>query len=469
MPYTPTNWSDNVTQGNHTTLNNLETQYLEATNSFEQDLFTGFVFSGLVCTKDGSVANQLDVTSGVAFPLQLDGTLRRRAMAASTAGQFTTSTPSTTYFLDLNRDGTWNWATTHSGASHLTVCSATTDGSGNILAVSDLRTLNTTLFSGMAGSMAIPNAGLITFTTPLSAANQILNLQQGYGIYSDNVANTFGGATNRLWINAAGATGTQEIHIGPRAGNVALAGFRVLANNITFQNNGSGVVGTFSVSGPKTSLDGGAITTDGNGNLTLSGTVFAAGGVKFGPAIGGSQAFAFYSTPNHEDEFWTPQSGVANGHLFITWNGSAQVTPFGIGSTGVSSPASVDNIGNFTGRTYVANGPATSSYYSASIPSSVNDENAVLDITDATAGAIHWLVGKQSHANGDFFRVVDATNGVAALTVAPNGAGLIGGVGYGIPTTRSGSAVSAGIYTGTPTPTGNGTTTPATGALWAKA
>lgn len=464
MPYVPTNWSDNVTQGNHTTLNNLETQYLEATNSFEQDLFTAFVFSGLVCTKDGTTPNQLDVTSGIAFLTQSDGTERRRAPGASTAGQFTTATPSTTYYLFLNNDGTWTWGTASTGpANSLAICQATTDGSGNILAVSDKRVLNTTLLSGMAGSMAIPNAGLITFTTPLSAANQMVNLQQGYGIYSDNVANTFGGATNRLWINAAGATGTQEVHVGPRAGVTALAGFRVLANNVTITNNGTGVVGTFAVSGPKTSLDAGAITTDGNGNLT-------AGKYNWGGGVSGSLSNVTWDSVNFSNVYWTPQAGAnALGHIFVAWNGSAQKNVFSVGGQFAGALSFVDNVGNFTARNYVANGPATSSYYSVLIPSSVNDENAVLDITDATTSAIHWLVGKQSHANGDFFRVVDATNGVASLTVAPNGAGLIGGVGYGIPTTRNGSAVSAGIYTGANTPTGNGTTTPATGALWAKA
>jgi hypothetical protein len=48
--------------------------------------------------------------------------------------------------------------------------------------------------------------------------------------------------------------------------------------------------------------------------------------------------------------------------------------------------------------------------------------------------------------------------------------GNISGVaGSGIPTTRNGTATCAGVYTGTTTPTGDGTTTPATGAVWAKA
>ena len=53
MPYTATTWTNGTTALNSTHLTNLETQYTEATNSLEQDLFTAFVFSGLVATKDG--------------------------------------------------------------------------------------------------------------------------------------------------------------------------------------------------------------------------------------------------------------------------------------------------------------------------------------------------------------------------------------------------------------------------------
>ena len=51
MAYTPTTWVQNVTPGNSTNMNHLESQYTEAINSFEQDLFTPFVleWSGLYC------------------------------------------------------------------------------------------------------------------------------------------------------------------------------------------------------------------------------------------------------------------------------------------------------------------------------------------------------------------------------------------------------------------------------------
>lgn len=156
MPYSPTSWSDGVTAATAARLNNLETQYVEATNSFEQDLLSAFVLSGLAPSKDGTLANQLDVTSGVAFPSQTDGTLRRRAINSSTQ---TTSTPNTTYYLFLNSDGTWTWGTSSSGPAHsLQICQVTTDASGNISAVTDKRVLSPSMLSGMAGPLLIPTS-----------------------------------------------------------------------------------------------------------------------------------------------------------------------------------------------------------------------------------------------------------------------------------------------------------------------
>lgn len=134
-------------------LNNSETQYQEASLSFNPDILTaGFVLSGLVCTKDGSVASKLDVTTGSYYAVQsADSTLRQRTISAT---NFTTSTPSTTYFLDVNPDGTTSWGTSHSGVSnHLTICSVTTDGSANISTVTDTRPTVINLFANAIGAL----------------------------------------------------------------------------------------------------------------------------------------------------------------------------------------------------------------------------------------------------------------------------------------------------------------------------
>jgi hypothetical protein len=154
MPYTPTTWTSGVTPASQTNMNHLETQYVEAVNSIEHDLLTAFVLSGFTAAKDGSIANQLDVASGNAYVTQPDTALRLRSAGALT---YTTATPSTTYYLDLNPDGTWSWGTSHSAVTnHLTICSVGTDGSGNISTVTDARTLATSLLPNVSGPVYLP-------------------------------------------------------------------------------------------------------------------------------------------------------------------------------------------------------------------------------------------------------------------------------------------------------------------------
>jgi hypothetical protein len=83
-----------------------------------------------------------------------------------------------------------------------------------------------------------------------------------------------------------------------------------------------------------------------------------------------------------------------------------------------------DGSGNHTAKTFSADGPASSSYFKAAIPSTTGDQNGVMDMIDNTAGAVHWQVGKQAHANGDNFRVIDATHGAEGFHVSPNSGGM---------------------------------------------
>lgn len=313
---------------NNQQANNWETQYDEATQSFEQDLLTPFVFSGFTAARDGTTLSQLDVAAGVAFPKQADNTLRRRSLSSST--QSTAGHPSTTMYLFLNPDGTWAWQTSSTPPTNaLVICHVTTDGSSNIVTVVDDRVIATSLLPGMVGTVAIPNAGLITFDLPLSAANQIADLQQSFGVFSDNAGGVFPGGTSRLWFSAANTSGTQEMHFGPRGGSGnALAGVRFITNNVTIDNNSSGSPGVFKVQGGvTTSLDAGAITTDGSGNLTKLGNV----------TFSGSPLLA------------SRQSGAASGLAFESWSGSAAVVPWSVGGQFSSALSWVDNSGNFNG------------------------------------------------------------------------------------------------------------------------
>lgn len=160
MPFTPITFNTGSGPGiDGPSLNFIESQYAEAMLSFEQDLFTPFIFSGFVATKDGTTSTQLDVTAGVAFLKQADSTLRRQSTSA-VANFSTSGHPSTTMFLDYNPDGTWSWATTHSGvANALPIASVTTDAGANISTVTDARTLSTTLLNGMAGFLNLVARG----------------------------------------------------------------------------------------------------------------------------------------------------------------------------------------------------------------------------------------------------------------------------------------------------------------------
>jgi len=136
-PYGKTTWSG-ATGINIARLNNGETQASVALNGINADLSGPFVLSGIACTKDGTTANQLDIASGRAYVTMSDGTTGLIVVGADNT--HTTSTISTTYYLFLKNDGTWQWSTTSTGpANSLPICQATTDGSGNISAVTDVR------------------------------------------------------------------------------------------------------------------------------------------------------------------------------------------------------------------------------------------------------------------------------------------------------------------------------------------
>src|SRR5689334_22398031 len=100
----------------------------------------------------------------------------------------------------------------------------------------------------------------------LGAGNKAMDLQQGYGLWSDNTASTFPGGTTRLWVDAPNLG---EMQFGGRTSANVLAGIRFRAANVTIDSSGgTATPGTFTVTGGvKTSLDAGKITTDGNGGL----------------------------------------------------------------------------------------------------------------------------------------------------------------------------------------------------------
>jgi hypothetical protein len=102
------------------------------------DIFvTGFVVGGLLASADTTNANQLDVSAGVAYLLQADGSLSRVTPVAAT---FSTSLASATYYLDLQANGTYSWGNTHSTQNnYLAIAQVTSASNGSINVVTDKR------------------------------------------------------------------------------------------------------------------------------------------------------------------------------------------------------------------------------------------------------------------------------------------------------------------------------------------
>src|SRR5258706_3380997 len=144
-------------------LNTIQTQYDVATNSIEQHLLKPFVLFGGQGTIHGGLTKQMDVSQCIYFPQQTDNTLRARLVNATF---FTTVTASTTYFLDYNPDGTTSFATTHSGvANFVPIASITTDGSGNIAVITDVRPTAVNLFPAFVGAPAFAGTPLALIGT----------------------------------------------------------------------------------------------------------------------------------------------------------------------------------------------------------------------------------------------------------------------------------------------------------------
>jgi hypothetical protein len=178
MPiYNPTTWVNGTTALSQTHMNNIETQFSSSLESFNPDLFSAFVLYGFTAVKDGSTANQLDVAAGVAYLLQTDGTLGRVSLTSSTQ---TTSTINTTYHLYLQPDATWYWSTGPGPETNsLNICSVTTDGSGNILVVTDFRTKLAQLLPNIMGNSSANvdfKGGIIIGGTLQMSANPTLSI-----------------------------------------------------------------------------------------------------------------------------------------------------------------------------------------------------------------------------------------------------------------------------------------------------
>ena len=134
----------NTSDSDWITIGTLDTANLGLATSTAGDLSmsnllkNGFVLNGIVASKNGGTATQLDISAGDAILYQLSTTsYLERAISATNK---TTSVASTTYYLDLEPDGTLSWGVNHSSdANYIAIAEVTTDSGGDIDTVTDKR------------------------------------------------------------------------------------------------------------------------------------------------------------------------------------------------------------------------------------------------------------------------------------------------------------------------------------------
>lgn len=266
MPYNPTGWVAGVTALSAAVGNNFESQYTEATNSIEQDMLQPFVLNGMVATKDGTLAFQLDVTAGVAFIKQTDSTLRRRAQTSTTFS--CSGHANQTMFLDLNPDGTYSWNNAHSGVTnHLTICTVVVDGSANILTVTDTRFTSINFFNNTSGTFyEIGGIQVVMYNTSPTLSGLTVTGASTFDAFP-TVQVTLGG-TNQKVVDMKATDGDEFAFIINSDNSFRLFDFTTSIYLLNISRTGT-------ASFIKLASDAGGFATDGAGNLTISATLTA--------------------------------------------------------------------------------------------------------------------------------------------------------------------------------------------------
>lgn len=100
-----------------------------------EQLNAGYVVSGGTAVKDDTNLSQLNYAYATAYLKQIDGSY---LVKTTTPANFFTSYYNSTYYLDLNPDGTYSWGIVHSSqVNYLPILEVTTNGTGQILAITD--------------------------------------------------------------------------------------------------------------------------------------------------------------------------------------------------------------------------------------------------------------------------------------------------------------------------------------------
>ena len=124
----------------------------------------GLVVSGGEAEKNGSTANQLDITAIVVIQKDADGKLDRVELGSTNK---TTLVGSSTYYLSLVPGAIdYSWGALPD-APYVTIATVTTDGSGNIGAVTDTRPTTLTLFDNL-----LPTSGVLELGSTETTAHR---------------------------------------------------------------------------------------------------------------------------------------------------------------------------------------------------------------------------------------------------------------------------------------------------------
>lgn len=219
MSYNQTSWQNSPSTASPidaANLDNLETQYTEASNSIITDLYKGFVI-GLVPTKASTPANQLNVSAGTIYLQSTqDSTLRRFPISAFSK---TTATASTTYYLAFNYIAgsigvapsvNTHWSTTApTETNHYTVAQVTTDSSGNISGVTDMTLNRGVAAHSMPFTASFTVGGLLAhyYTLPSNSVDDIPGQYLGSQIVGpiDWTNHTFAGVSSNYVMRIVGA------------------------------------------------------------------------------------------------------------------------------------------------------------------------------------------------------------------------------------------------------------------------
>lgn len=311
-PFAPINVVNGTTPMNATWGNNAQTQAGVALASFNPDLLSPYVESGITCVKDGVTANQLDIASGRAYLTMTDGTVSR--IDVVTDNTHTTSGATTTWHLYLQPDGTWYWSTSNAPqANSLHICDVATDGSGNISTVTDQRTINPTMFGGIAGDPILPGVivdGPATLDTGAITTDGLgtLSLPGAAAPGAPSLATAANTTTNNYKTFLLSLTPTRYYRLDEASGATATDS-STAAQNGTY--TGGGV--TYNVAG---ALDG-----DTDNAVTLNGTTAYVNSPNTSlPTGNGAMTFGvwfkFSSNPASQQELMSYGTN-AGSHFFI--------------------------------------------------------------------------------------------------------------------------------------------------------